>query len=129
MLYFAMVGNISMCIWHFLFQIFSISRRAFRICCTFVHRPSHFGGQMSSTRAHRQKPYSARNYRKKIILLSISVNHNHVVFSDYFKWNIYEWLSTENLTWQKKIYAKDDDDDSDYNYSNLSDNHLEYFYL
>ena len=29
----------------------------------------------------------------------------------------------------KKIYAKDDDDDSDYNYSNLSDNHLEYFYL
>ena len=26
---------------------------------------------------HRQKPYSARNYWKKIILLSISVNHIH----------------------------------------------------
>ena len=36
---------------------FSISCHVLHICCTFVHQPPHFGGQMASMRGCRQKDY------------------------------------------------------------------------
>ena len=116
-----LVMLISILLWSAIFPcVFDISCFRFLV---FLGAPFAFVAHLCTDRAtladrcpphvpHRQKPYSARNYWKKIILLSISVDHIYDFFLRLFQLKyllvVVQWtMSTEHRTWQK-MYAKNE---------------------